>query len=106
MHYNANFSGSKEPMATASSVRSNAKLFPLAQANGVSADDAQFLAALGKRVRELREQRGMTRKYLARQADISERYLGQLESGDGNVSIVLLRHIARALQAPLDALFT
>jgi XRE family transcriptional regulator, aerobic/anaerobic benzoate catabolism transcriptional regulator len=61
------------------------------------ADDAEFLAALGTRVRELREQRGMARKILARDADVSERYLAQLELGEGNVSVVLLRRIALAL---------
>ncbi|MFN5688187.1 helix-turn-helix transcriptional regulator, partial [Bradyrhizobium sp.] len=33
---------------------------------------------------------------------ISERYIAQLESGKGNVSIVLLRRIANAINAPLD----
>jgi XRE family aerobic/anaerobic benzoate catabolism transcriptional regulator len=62
-----------------------------------SGGHAEFLAALGKRVRELRELRGMARKVLARDADVSERYLAQLEAGEGNVSIVLLRRIALAL---------
>src|SRR5712691_9817472 len=67
----------------------------------ISAADSQFLATFGKRVRALRERRGMTRKLLAREADVSERYLGQLESGDGNVSIILLRRIASALNVTL-----
>jgi XRE family aerobic/anaerobic benzoate catabolism transcriptional regulator len=50
----------------------------------------------------LRERRGLTRKDLAREADVSERYLGQLESGDGNMSIVLLRRVAAALGAKLN----
>ncbi|HEX7044097.1 MAG TPA: helix-turn-helix transcriptional regulator [Burkholderiales bacterium] len=64
-------------------------------------NDEEFLRALGKRIREIREQRGMARKVLARQADVSERYLAQLEAGEGNVSIVLLRHIVLALGVPL-----
>jgi XRE family aerobic/anaerobic benzoate catabolism transcriptional regulator len=63
--------------------------------------DQAFLQGVGSRVRELRERRGMTRKALAREADVSERYLGQLEAGDGNISIVLLRHVTRALGAKL-----
>jgi XRE family transcriptional regulator, aerobic/anaerobic benzoate catabolism transcriptional regulator len=59
--------------------------------------DTEFLATLGRRVRELREQRGMARKILAKDADVSERYLAQLELGEGNVSVVLLRRIALAL---------
>lgn len=69
-------------------------------------DDAAFLATLGKRVREARERRGMARKALARQADVSERYLAQLESGEGNTSIILLRRIALALGVSLVELFS
>jgi XRE family transcriptional regulator, aerobic/anaerobic benzoate catabolism transcriptional regulator len=65
------------------------------------ADDEEFLSELGSRVRKLREQRGMARKVLARNAQVSERYLAQLELGEGNMSIVLLRRIATALGATL-----
>ncbi|MGC0774520.1 MAG: helix-turn-helix transcriptional regulator, partial [Candidatus Acidiferrum sp.] len=64
-----------------------------------------FLLYLGKRVRELRNRRGMTRKMMAREADVSERHLAQLEAGEGNVSIVLLRRIAGALHVSLAELF-
>jgi XRE family aerobic/anaerobic benzoate catabolism transcriptional regulator len=66
-----------------------------------SMTDEAFLQGVGGRVRVLRERRGMTRKSLAREADVSERYLGQLESGDGNMSIVLLRRVASALGGKL-----
>lgn len=69
------------------------------------APEADFLSALGKRVREMRNRRGMTRKVTARDADVSERHLAQLESGEGNVSIVLLRRIAKALNVSLVELF-
>jgi XRE family aerobic/anaerobic benzoate catabolism transcriptional regulator len=63
--------------------------------------DEEFLRAFGERIRGERAKRGMSRKLLADHAGISERYLTQLESGKGNVSIVLLRHIATALGMPL-----
>jgi XRE family transcriptional regulator, aerobic/anaerobic benzoate catabolism transcriptional regulator len=69
-------------------------------------NDEDFLLALGMRVRELRSRRGMTRKMMARESDVSERHLAQLELGDGNVSIVLLRRIATALNVSLAELFT
>src|SRR5882724_6929121 len=75
-------------------------------ADELSAADSQFLSTFGKRVRELRERRGMTRKLLAREANVSERYLGQLESGDGNVSIILLRRIASALNLTISDVLT
>jgi XRE family transcriptional regulator, aerobic/anaerobic benzoate catabolism transcriptional regulator len=61
-----------------------------------------YLRRLGERVRTLRSGRGMARKMLARQARVSERYLAQLESGEGNCSIILLRRIARALGLPIE----
>lgn len=67
--------------------------------------NGHFLSALGKRVRELRNRRGMIRKILARQADVSERHLAQLEAGEGNVSVVLLRRIAGALGVSMEQLF-
>ena len=67
--------------------------------------DGDFLLFLGKRVRHLRNLRGMTRKTVARESDVSERHLAQLEAGEGNVSIVLLRRIATALNVSLFELF-
>jgi XRE family aerobic/anaerobic benzoate catabolism transcriptional regulator len=52
----------------------------------------------------LRNQRGMTRKALARHAKVSERYLAQLEAGLGNGSIILLRRISHAIGLPVTQL--
>jgi XRE family aerobic/anaerobic benzoate catabolism transcriptional regulator len=66
--------------------------------------DSGFLGRMGDRVREARASRGMTRKILARDSGVSERYLAQLESGQGNVSILLLLDIANALDIPPEVL--
>jgi len=78
-------------------------------AAAISADaglgsQSDYLRLLGERVRQMRARRGMTRKILARDSGVSERYLAQLESGRGNISILLLRQIAQALDTPLQAL--
>src|SRR5438876_11632243 len=70
-----------------------------------SIPDEDFLLFLGKRVRQLRNLRGLTRKTVARESDVSERHLAQLEAGEGNVSIVLLSRIAAALNVSLVELF-
>lgn len=75
---------------------------PVTQATGLSVarasgPDADFLVQVGQAVRQARERRGMARKVLSRAADVSERYLAQLEAGEGNASIVLLRRVATAL---------
>jgi len=62
---------------------------------------APYLKALGERVRNARALRGMTRKILARDSGVSERYLAQLEAGQGNISIARLREIAGAMSLPL-----
>jgi XRE family aerobic/anaerobic benzoate catabolism transcriptional regulator len=59
--------------------------------------DAEFIQALGVRVREARARRGMSRKALALNSEVSERYLAQVESGETNPSIMVLRHVAHAL---------
>ena len=66
--------------------------------------DKSFLTRLGQRVRQSRAVRGMSRKVLARESDISERYIAQLESGEGNVSIILLRRVAAATGCRLEEL--
>jgi XRE family aerobic/anaerobic benzoate catabolism transcriptional regulator len=63
-----------------------------------------YLRALGERVRNARARRGMTRKILARDSSVSERYLAQLESGQGNISIALLRQVAQAMSLPITDL--
>src|SRR5271165_7429553 len=50
-----------------------------------AADDAGFLQGLGERLRLIRARRGMSRRILSHQADVSERYIAQMEAGDGNV---------------------
>ncbi|MEO6024944.1 MAG: helix-turn-helix transcriptional regulator [Burkholderiales bacterium] len=80
----------------------------LAQPSGSAAtplSEDLFLAQLGERVRGWRARRGMTRKTLALQAGVSERHLAQLETGKGNVSVLLLQQIALALDIELATLF-
>jgi XRE family aerobic/anaerobic benzoate catabolism transcriptional regulator len=81
---------------TAKTVRKNTT-----KTTALPRDSGRYLDRLGERVRRLRNQRGMTRKALAQHAEVSERYLAQLESGEGNCSIVLLRRIAHAIGVQL-----
>jgi XRE family transcriptional regulator, aerobic/anaerobic benzoate catabolism transcriptional regulator len=62
------------------------------------------LKLLGDRVRQARARRGMTRKQLARDSGVSERYLAQIEAGHGNISVLVLRQLAKALNVSLDVL--
>jgi XRE family transcriptional regulator, aerobic/anaerobic benzoate catabolism transcriptional regulator len=82
-------------MTTSASIRSIKR--QIASSAAVEDGDTMFLQTLGERVRKERGQKNMTRKTLAENSDVSERYVAQLESGLGNISILLLRQIATAL---------
>src|SRR2546421_7556883 len=66
--------------------------------------EAAYLARLGERVRAWRTERGMSRKHLALASGVSERYLAQLEAGRGNISVLLLRKLARAMGVAVERL--
>ena len=59
------------------------------------------LPELGARIRAWRARRGMTRKQLAQDSGLSERFLADVESGKGNASINSLEAAARALNITL-----
>ena len=75
----------------------NAPLTPAQQ-------EAAYLARLGDRVRAWRTEHSMTRKVLAAASGVSERYLAQLEAGQGNISVLLLRKVARAMDVAVESL--
>src|SRR5690242_18050601 len=73
-----------------------------AEAAPVVAD--AFAAAVGALVRSARAKRGITRRALAEQSGASERYLAQIEGGQGNPSVTILKGIADALDLPVAEL--
>ena len=60
-----------------------------------------FAAEVGRLVRLCRAKRGMTRRQLAQGSGASERYLAQIEGGQGNPSVIMLKSIAEALDVPV-----
>jgi XRE family transcriptional regulator, aerobic/anaerobic benzoate catabolism transcriptional regulator len=60
-----------------------------------------FLSEVGQLVRFGRAKRGITRRELAETSDISERYLAQIEAGQGNPSVNVLKAIAEAIDVPI-----
>src|SRR4029450_9593530 len=65
-----------------------------------------LLRSLGVRVRNLRLERGWTLKELAQQSGVSTRFLVQLETGRGNISVLRLAELAAALNTFPAALLT
>jgi len=70
------------------------------------AQDIAYLHTLADKIRDARAQRGMTRNALAADSGVSLRFLAQLEGGQGNPSILVLRRIASAMGFPPDDLLS
>ena len=66
--------------------------------------ESHLLAGLAARVRELRNGRGWSRAELAVRSGLSVRFLARVESGEGNISILRLEALARAVGLTPDAL--
>jgi XRE family aerobic/anaerobic benzoate catabolism transcriptional regulator len=88
--------------------RSNKPRRANGRANTRRADpqDIDYLRTLAQKIRASRAQRGMTRSALAADSGVSLRFLAQLESGQGNPSILVLRRIASAMGFPADDLLS
>lgn len=74
-------------------------------ADGASARDgaaSRLIAAVGDRVRAARQRKGLSRRALSERSGVSQRYLAQLETGDGNISIGLLHRVADALDHRIE----
>lgn len=67
-----------------------------------SDNTSAFLKTVGDRVRNARARMGISRRVLSETSGVSQRYLAQLESGQGNISIGLLLKIADALDFGIE----
>jgi XRE family transcriptional regulator, aerobic/anaerobic benzoate catabolism transcriptional regulator len=68
-------------------------------------DDARtvgLLGSVGERVRSARARMGLSRRVLSERSGVSQRYLAQIESGQGNISIGLLLRVADALNFRIE----
>src|ERR1051325_421910 len=63
-----------------------------------------LLQGLGARIKALRNAANLTIKELARRADLSLRFVNQIEAGQGNISVAGLSRVASALGRPLPEL--
>lgn len=63
------------------------------------------LIALGQTVRRLRREADLTQEELAALAGISANYVGEIERGECNPSVLVMFALARGLQVEPAALF-
>ncbi len=65
----------------------------------------QFYVKLGKRIKELREEKGYSQQILAEKADISIDYLGKIEVNINNPGLKSVFKIVRALDISFEEFF-
>lgn len=65
---------------------------------------SRLLKVVGDRVKAARARKKISRRILSEKSKVSQRYLAQLESGAGNISIGLLLRIAHALDTKMELL--
>lgn len=68
-------------------------------------DNNSILKLIGQRVRDLRKQRGLSQEQLGELSGFHFSYIGGLERGQKNVSLLNLDKIADALEVPLHEVF-
>lgn len=61
--------------------------------------------AFGRRVRGLRQQRGLSQEALALRCGLDRTYVGGVERGERNISLLNIHRIARGLGLPVRDLF-
>lgn len=67
-------------------------------------EEQEFLRELGSRIRQRREAANLTQEQLGERCDLHRTFIGSVERGERNISILNLRTIARALRVSLSEL--
>ena len=70
-----------------------------------SPHENQFLKKVGSRIKHFREQKHLSQEYLALKANMDRTYIGGIERGERNISILNLKKIANALEKPISEFF-
>jgi len=64
-----------------------------------------ILKLVGQRIRSLRKERGLSQEQLGEKGGFHYSYIGQVERGEKNVSLLNLAKISEALEVSLSQLF-
>jgi len=65
----------------------------------------KILKQFGKRVRELRVQKGLSQEELAARAGVHRTYIGMIERAEKNITLENIEKISKALDVKLNELF-
>lgn len=68
-------------------------------------DDTLYLRKLGHRIRQIREAKNWSQESLALRCGLDRTYVGGVERGERNISVLNLRRIARTLEVSPKEIF-
>lgn len=63
------------------------------------------LIKIGRRIRQIRKSQGYSQEDFAAQAEIDRSYMGGIERGERNITVINIVKIAKALQVEIGKLF-
>jgi transcriptional regulator with XRE-family HTH domain len=66
---------------------------------------SQIQISFGKRMRALREAKGISQEKLAELSDLDRTYISSVERGKRNISLLNIARLAKALNVPVRNLF-
>jgi transcriptional regulator with XRE-family HTH domain len=69
-----------------------------------SKSEKTYLERIGNRIRDLRTEAYLSQEKLAFACDLDRTYIGSVERGERNISVINLRKIAKALKIKVSAL--
>ncbi len=69
-----------------------------------SKSEKAYLERIGNRIRKLRAEADLSQEKLAFECDLDRTYIGSVERGERNISVINLRKIAKALKIKVPVL--
>jgi transcriptional regulator with XRE-family HTH domain len=67
--------------------------------------ESELLLKFGKKVREIRQQKGLSQEQLAHIANVHRTYIGMIERAEKNITLINIYKIAKALEVEITDLF-
>ena len=66
--------------------------------------DSTILKEFGDRIRELRKQKGLSQEQLSFKANLHRTYIGMIERGEKNITLINIEKIAKAFDISINEL--
>jgi transcriptional regulator with XRE-family HTH domain len=70
-----------------------------------TSEERAFLQQIGNKIKDIRSERGLSQEQLSFDADLDRTYIGSVERGERNISIINLNKIANALNFQISEFF-